>query len=289
VKLVKRYPSADSKIYCLDRRLSVLAALLWLATCALSAAAETQAAPVQATWSSLDVMSAGKTHKVSVRQPASVRLSADFALINQRLPVVLFLHGAGERGDDNELVRSVGLPIMVPEHDYILIVPQVPLDGWWSDPEMLELAMVALEKVLQSSAADRNRVYLTGLSMGGHGALQLAARYPDQFAAVLAICPRLGRPSYLQTIENLPANALELSQRLRYLPIWLFHGDEDQVVPVENSRKLAVALDRLGASSHYTEIPGVGHDIWWGVYSQSKVMTWLFSRDRRQKIDSPMK
>ena len=202
----------------------------------------------------------------------------------EKSSVVLFLHGAGERGNDLNLATSKGIASLrksIP--DAIVVVPQVRPGGWWSDPEYLLLAMASLEHTIKKFNADTNRLYLTGLSMGGHGALHLAAMYPDHFAAVIAVCPRLGRPAFLEPVAGL-FSADELAERLSALPVWLFHGSKDEIVPVENSRKLSQKLLGRRAPARYTEFEHAMHNIWDRAYSHAQLSHWLRSQTKSSSL-----
>jgi predicted peptidase len=205
----------------------------------------------------------------------------------QRWPVILFLHGAGERGEDGLLQTVVGLgdavrrdPARFPA---LVVFPQSPADAQWAGAPA-EAAMAALEAVMARYATDPDRVYLTGISMGGNGAWYLAYRHPDRFAAVVPICgwveshPRFSRGQVVPGQDGEPFHAL--AHRLAGVPIWIFHGDADTAVPVEQSRRAAAALEAAGADVRYTELPGVGHNSWDPAYQSSELSHWLFQQRR---------
>jgi predicted peptidase len=207
----------------------------------------------------------------------------------QRWPVILFLHGAGERGGDGVLQTVVGLgdavrrdPARFPA---LVVFPQAPGDALWTGAPA-EAAMAALEAVMVRYATDPDRVYLTGISMGGNGAWYLAYRHPDRFAAVAPICgwveshPHFSRGQVVPGQDGEPFQAL--AQRLAGVPIWIFHGDADTAVPVEQSRRAAAALEAAGADVRYTELPGVGHNSWDPAYQSSELSHWLFQQRRGQ-------
>jgi predicted peptidase len=205
----------------------------------------------------------------------------------QHWPVILFLHGAGERGGDGSLQTVVGLgdavrrdPARFPA---LIVFPQAPADGQWAGAPA-EAAMAALDAVMARYATDPDRVYLTGISMGGNGAWYLAYRHPDRFAAVAPICgwveshPRFARGQVVPGQDGEPFQAL--AHRLADVPIWIFHGDADTAVPVEQSRRAAAALEAAGADVRYTELPGVGHNSWDPAYQSSELSHWLFQQRR---------
>jgi predicted peptidase len=203
----------------------------------------------------------------------------------RRYPVVLFLHGAGERGDDN-MKQLKYLPAWMAEssalqrHPCFLIAPQCRMDERWVDiswadkksvPQSrfptadLAAAVAALDDVMRTESVDPDRVYLTGLSMGGYGTWDLATRMPERFAALLPIC---GGGD-----EN-------TAGRVAKLPIWCFHGDADATVPVVRSQSMIEAVRAAGGSPEYAELPGVGHDSWTPAYRDPAVLDWLFSQRR---------
>jgi predicted peptidase len=201
---------------------------------------------------------------------------------NQKYPLVVFLHGAGERGDDNEAQLRHGLarfsaPEVQAEHPSFILVPQCPKGQKWSDvdwalpksplPEQpsvsLSLAMKAVEQLVDTVAVDPKRIYLTGISMGGYGTWDAATRWPERFAAAVPVC---GGGDDL------------LASRLVRIPIWSFHGDLDKAVPVSRSRDMIHAIQLAGGSAKYTEYAGVGHNSWDKAYAETDLYVWLFSQ-----------
>ncbi|HEX8825559.1 MAG TPA: alpha/beta hydrolase-fold protein [Archangium sp.] len=205
----------------------------------------------------------GETFQYSVYLPPGYRRGRAW-------PVILALHGAGSRGTDGLRPRKQSLAEaaqMHPErYPALLVLPQCPPERDWTG-EVADFVLEALERTLVEYGGDRQQVYLAGQSMGAKGALQLAARSPDRFAAVLAVAGRH---------PDRPAVA-----RLKALPLWLWHGDADTVAPVTESRSLVEQLKAAGSSSiRYTELSGLGHDIFDTVYLDEAVSTWLFSQRR---------
>jgi predicted peptidase len=206
-----------------------------------------------------------------------------------RWPVILFLHGAGERGDDGLLQTETGLGHAIRQspdrYPAIVVLPQAPRDSLWTGVPA-EAAMAALRETLDEFSTDPARVYLTGLSMGGNGTWYLAYRHAERFAAVVPICGWVGAFSRLR--ESTPVVPPEdgepfaaLARRLRGVPIWIFHGEVDGVVPVDESRKAAAALRGAGADVRYTELLGIDHDSWDAAYASREFTTWLFAQRRR--------
>jgi predicted peptidase len=201
-------------------------------------------------------------------------------------PVILFLHGSGERGSDGLRPLQIGLgaairfdPSRVPA---IVVFPQAPADTRWiGDPA--DAAMAALDRSIAELNGDRARTYLTGLSMGGYGTIHLALAHPDRFAALAVVCGGLlPHPTTTAVARSplIPENAEPYSfvaQSLPKVPIWIFHGADDTVVPPEESRRLYEELKKAGANVRYTEYPGVGHNAWDRAYGEADFFTWMLA------------
>jgi beta-galactosidase len=200
-------------------------------------------------------------------------------------PVVLFLHGSGERGDDGLRQTQVGLGSAIrwnpDRYPAIVVMPQSPADSnWHGDPA--DAALAALDSALLEFSTDPERVYLTGMSRGGNGAWYLAYHHPDRFAAVVPVCGYVVRDGQLAIVpvEGEGSAFERVAARLAHLPIWIWHGDADAVVDVEESRKMAAALRALGADVRYTELEGVGHNAWDPAYGSEELPEWLFAQRR---------
>ncbi|MFN3650151.1 MAG: alpha/beta hydrolase-fold protein [Armatimonadota bacterium] len=186
-------------------------------------------------------------------------------------PVVLFLHGAGERGTDGLAQSQVGIGGAIRMHadrfPGIVVMPQCLPNEWWDRESMKPVALGALDQTLKEYRIDRDRQYLTGLSMGGFGSWALASQHPERWAAVAPICGR--------------GNPAEMGPKLTKLPIWVFHGDKDEAVPVQHSREMVEAIKAAGGTRvKYTEYPGVGHNSWDPAYNDPEFATWLFQQKR---------
>ena len=201
----------------------------------------------------------------------------------KKYPVVLFLHGAGERGGDNAnqlkyLPEQMAQTEWQEKYPCFLIAPQCRADGntWWvgrdaeNDPgEQLKVVLKILDKVLQENPVDEQRLYLTGLSMGGYGSWELGMRMPERFAAIVPICG---------------GGDTSRADRLVGVPLWAFHGDADDAVPVEQSRSMIEAIKKAGGEPKYTEMKGVEHDSWTPAYSDPKgVIPWMFEQVKKKK------
>jgi poly(3-hydroxybutyrate) depolymerase/lysophospholipase L1-like esterase len=232
-----------------------------------------------------DIFTAGR---IDVRDADGVRMEFPYRWCapqtpkeGQRYPLLVFLHGAGERGRDNQAqLRHLPEKWNSLEHRlaypcYLLAVQCPRKRMWveveWSDPEstamkaeptpVLAAVVRAMDQIIASEPVDQERVYLTGLSMGGFGSWDLAQRMPDRFAAVAPIC---GGGDERQASRLVP------------VPVWAYHGARDRVVSPARSRRMVAAIRRAGGSPLYTELEGVGHASWESAYAEGGVIRWMF-------------
>jgi predicted peptidase len=181
-------------------------------------------------------------------------------------PVVLFLHGAGERGDDLDLVTFHGPPMQAragQQLPFLLVAPQCPEDSWWN--WQTEALIALLDEIKANHPVDPGRIYLTGLSMGGMGVWELAARYPDRFAALIPICG-IGGPWF--------------ASRLAEIPVWAFHNEDDQAVPVSGTTEVVEAIKAAGGNARMTIKPTGGHDSWTAAYDDPQLYAWMLEQHR---------
>ena len=203
-----------------------------------------------------------------------------------RWPVVLFLHGAGERGTDGLIQTEVGLGSALRRHaeryPAIVVFPQVLPDARWSDAAA-QAAIAALDKTLEEFSTDPDRVYLTGLSMGGNGTWYLAYHSSDRFAALAPICGWVASNAWAVSFvpDSREGPYALLAERIRGIPTWIFHGETDPVVPVTESRRMAEALNAARSPVTYTELPGIGHNSWDAAYASPAFAEWLLAQRRR--------
>lgn len=179
-------------------------------------------------------------------------------------PLILFLHGRGERGNDLELVKKHGLPKKLASGEqlpFVLLAPQCPAGSFWT--EEFDALNALLDDAIAKLKVDARRVYLTGLSMGGSGTWHLATRYPQRFAAIAPICGT--------------GNWLTAQERLLKMPIWVFHGDADSIVPISQSEKMVETLKAAGGNVRFTVYPGVDHDSWTVTYNNPELFDWFLS------------
>ena len=197
-------------------------------------------------------------------------------------PAILFLHGAGERGDDGEKQTKVGLGGALRSGKTgapaIIVFPQCPSDNRWTSTLCESIAVTALDRTEREFSIERRRVSLTGLSMGGAGVWALAAKYPKRWSALAPVCGYVHRPP---TVPGVDAPSTEpftsFAKRLPRVPVWIFHGGDDPVVPVTESRGMANAL---GVRAGYTEFAHTGHNAWDPAYTTTHVVQWLVEQRR---------
>ena len=186
---------------------------------------------------------------------------------NQKFPLILFLHGAGERGSDLDSVKRHGIPKIVetnPDFPFIAVSPQCPEDSWWTSE--LHTINGLIEEVVEKYQVDTSRIYLTGLSMGGFGTWSLASMYPERFAAIAPVC---GGGEVRQILRSLVE-----------IPIWTFHGQKDDVIPFSRSEEIVTALKKHGSSIKFTIYPEAGHDSWTKTYDNPELYKWFLKHSR---------
>lgn len=202
-------------------------------------------------------------------------------------PLLLFLHGAGERGSDLEKVKVHGPPKLINKFpqlkNAIVISPQCPSGSWWIPSTLMALVKEVVKS--HNNKIDKNRMYITGLSMGGYGTWNLISKNPNYFAAAAPICGGGSVRSLrnVLSINDSETFKLEDLKRAKELPIWVFHGSNDTVVPQSKSEVLVEALKEAGNKLlKFTSYKGVGHDSWTKTYNNPDFYKWLFSHRRKK-------
>jgi len=199
----------------------------------------------------------------------------------QKYPLVLFLHGAGERGEDNEAqlkhVKLLGLDNRYrTKYPCFVLAPQCPKGVFWTQHNRdgslrsapgapLQMVIDLLRKIMNTLPIDSSRIYITGVSMGAFATWELLARYPNEFAAAVPVCG---------------GGDTATVGRFQAVPLWAFHGAQDPVVAPSASRSMVEALQRLGAKPRYIEYLNVGHDSWVKAYQEPQLIPWLFEQQR---------
>ncbi len=215
-----------------------------------------------------------RTLKKKVEANYLLFLPKDYhAKSNQRWPLLLFLHGAGERGTNISKVTEHGPPKIVknkPDFPFILVSPQCPANQRWENDVLLAL----LDEVVAKYKVDKKRIYLTGLSMGGYGTWSLGIAYPEKFAAIAPIC------GGGDIIDVLLASRTK-TQALKTLPVWAFHGAKDPVVKVAESERMVNALKTAGCKEVELKVyPEAGHDSWTETYTNPQLYDWFLKHTR---------
>lgn len=185
----------------------------------------------------------------------------------EKWPLMLFLHGAGERGSQLDKVKTHGPPKLIAagrEFPMIVVSPQCPDDQWWN----ADLLLALLDSIEKSHKVDKERIYITGLSMGGFGTWSLAARAPERFAALVPICGG-GEPYW--------------AERFAHVPTWVFHGAKDAAVPLIRSEAMVEALRKKKGNPKFTVYAEAGHDSWTETYDNPELYEWLLAQRRVPK------
>jgi poly(3-hydroxybutyrate) depolymerase len=199
----------------------------------------------------------------------------------QSWPIILFLHGRGERGFEGLWQTQVGLPMAVRDHPdrwpFLIVMPQVPFHHYWTDHEMMKMAMAALDQSTREFEGDPQRTYLTGLSMGAYGVWELAKNYRGHFAAIAPVSGGIFwsyAPSRWKDEQILPA---EYAARLGRTPTWIFHGLDDPVVQPKQSEIMYDALKANGGDVRLWLYSGVRHNSWDRVYQNPELPRWFLA------------
>ena len=246
--------------------------------CLLSACATTKFVPAAATGFQL-IDSAEGRYYAYVPKDAAARVAA-----GEKLPVILYLHGGGERGANPVLPTQEGLgPFVEARHGdfpFVVLFPQCPSGQFWAEPVQQARVLRILDDAMPRVHGDAERVYLTGNSMGGYGTWLIAAEHPEKFAAIAPICggvkPPRGVPIPKDSrFGNMADPFTAVAEALGSLPTWAFHGAKDWLVSPHQSEKIVAALHAHGNDAKYTVYPGVGHASWNRAYADPALFDWL--------------
>lgn len=191
------------------------------------------------------------------------------------VPVIVFLHGIGQRGEGGFLPAGGAAGGFVRQYleqvPAVVLLPQCRRGRYWHDAEMERMVLAGLEQTAAEFSADPKRLYLAGVSMGGFGAWHLAAGHPGKFAALVNVC---GGSTLTGGDRFTP-----VARKIGRTPVWVFHGSDDRVVPVTESRGMVEALKRVeGSRVRYSEYEGVGHNVWLNAAAEPGLMTWLLEQ-----------
>lgn len=189
---------------------------------------------------------------------------------NKKYPLVLFLHGAGERGDDLDLVAMHGFFEHIKhgkDYPFICIAPQCPNKKYWGC--FMESLKVFLDDMCYTLPVDENRIYLTGLSMGGTGTFMLAMANPDKFAAIAPICG---------------SGIVWYAEALKEIPVFMWHGDCDEIVPISESVTMLSKINKCGGNAQLKILYGVGHNAWDYAFDGDELSDWLLSHKKNNSL-----
>lgn len=202
---------------------------------------------------------------------------------SKKYPLVLWLHGGWARGNDNEKQIIEGntpgatvwtKPENQAKNPTFVLAPQCPTGDWWANNDsesrpskQLETVVELLKELQKQYSIDADRLYVAGQSMGGYGAWSLITEYPEMFAAAISLCGG-GNTSRAKNLVN--------------VPIWAFHGGDDEAVKVTESREMIEAVKQAGGNPKYTEYKGIGHSVWHQAFAEPELLTWVFAQKRKQ-------
>jgi predicted peptidase len=210
---------------------------------------------------------------------------------NRKMPVMLFLHGSGARGEDN-IAQVDGFRWAIDpikdKIDFIAVLPQCRADTFWAAQNMTDYALAALDQSVKEFNGDANRLYLAGFSLGGFGTWQIAAAHPGKFAALVPVAGGVvgtypvnphDRDAIIPSVGDMldaPDPYREIAKAIGQTPVWVFHGDRDESLPVEFSRTMVKALQDNGSKNvRYTEYAGDGHQIFGKAVAEPGLLEWL--------------
>ncbi len=190
---------------------------------------------------------------------------------DEKFSLLLFLHGGGESGDTLGALKKNGPPKLIvsgKQFPFLILAPQNPdKNKWWNTRAVNQL----LDSIIATNRVDKRRIYLTGLSRGGGAAWEMAVHYPEKFAALAVVCGMTPVP-YAAWID-------------KNMPIWVFHGEEDQSIPISESENMVEKLKGMGYDITFTRYPGVGHDSWVKAYNTEALYEWFMEQERKAEFD----
>ena len=185
----------------------------------------------------------------------------------KKVPVMLFLHGRGESNGPLSLVAKWGPPQLVEagqDMPFLIVSPQCPKEDWWSSEVQLNRLTELMDEITSNYVVNEKKVYLTGLSMGGFGSWALSAMHPKKFAAVVPICG---------------GGKVEFGEKIKDIPIWAWHGDQDGAVPFEKSVEMVDAIKKAGGDLvKFTTLEGIGHNCWSAAYATPQLYQWMLQQ-----------
>lgn len=221
----------------------------------------------------VEAQSLSKTIEKDIKLDYLLYLPDGYEEADKDWPMILYLHGAGERGNNIKKIGKHGPMMHIKkegkQYPFIVVAPQCPKEEWWCDVRLVECLDELLKKITSDYRVDEDRIYLTGVSMGGYGTWNLATEFPHRFAAIAPFCG-----------AGLPNKA---RHRIRHLPVWVFHGDQDKAVPIQLSKDMFDALKPVSAEINFTVYPGVGHVCWKEAYAGTELYEWFLKHKRTKR------
>jgi predicted peptidase len=187
----------------------------------------------------------------------------------KKWPMIVFLHGVDERGDDLRIISDFALTKqlnVMPDFPFFVVAPLCPLRTYWDRPRPAVMVKKIIDDIGREFFIDEKRIYLTGLSMGGYGTWYIASKYPDLFAAIVPLCGA--------------ANP-EIAEKIKHIPAWVFHGVKDPIVSVRKSMDIVIALKKAGHKFlRFTAYPHLEHDCWTETYANMSLYSWLLAQKK---------
>lgn len=188
-------------------------------------------------------------------------LPENYESVVQKYPLLIFLHGAPQRGDDAKVLKEEGLPkelergMKIP---FVVVIPHCPIGESWNSQKLYDL----YNETVKNYRIDKSKVYITGFSMGGFGTLKFVRDYPGLFAAAAPVCS--GGSKYF-------------AEEISSVPMWFFHGDSDKIIEIENTKELVDEMKKYGADIKFTIYKDAGHDVWTATYKKQELYDWFLS------------
>ena len=190
-------------------------------------------------------------------------LPKDYSASDDPWPLIVFLHGGGERGNNLDKLKVHGPPKIADRNKdfpFVVLSPQCPSGSRWTYE--IKTVKSLLDNILDNYNVDPGRVYLTGLSLGGYGTWNMAMMYPEYFAAIAPMCG---------------GGIVDEAHNLRNMPVWVFHGAKDNSNPLENNQRMVDAVKAAGGDVKFTIYPNIGHDCWTASYNNQELYDWFLS------------
>jgi predicted esterase len=267
-------PATHSRVLCLSAVTAILLSLTPGTALAARAKKHSKEPPQETGFLNRSIQIRGITYRYEVYVPEG------FNRDDHKLwPIILFLHGRGERGSEGMWQTQIGLPQDVRDHPdrwpFIIVMPQCPLNAYWTDQNSMDLAMATLDREAAEFKGDPERTYLTGISLGGYGAWELARLYPSRWAAIVIASGGIFwsyAPDRWSRASTLPG---QYARKIGHTPVWLFHGTNDTVINLRQSEMMYDALKASGGNVRLWIYQGMHHDTWTRAFNEPEVPLWI--------------